>query len=80
MKKKSSLLVKGFAVLLLILILSGPVLLNAAVEKADCRAALKKCIGDAFLSAFYSIFSVFAFPMTATFCVIGYEWCLLYYD
>ena len=79
MKNKSSLWVRCSAVVLVILILAGPVLLTAAGEGSDCEAALNKCYGDALWATFISLFNIAVFAMSFSSCIIGYEWCLLYY-
>ena len=79
MKNKSSLRVRCSSIVLSILILAGPVLLTAAGEDSDCERGLNKCFGDALWATVISLFNVAVFSMSFSGCLLGYEWCLLYY-
>jgi hypothetical protein len=79
MRKNSNLTLKISAVALALYFLWGPLFMSASVEGAECEEALRKCVGTVFLSTFLSSFNPFVLALSASSCLMGYEWCLLYY-
>jgi hypothetical protein len=79
MTQKKRVVFKCSAVLLLVLLLTGPSLTGAAAGEDVCLQGLKKCIGHAFMSSFISLYYLMTFPMSMSTCLMGYEWCILYY-
>lgn len=79
MKKNPSLPFKISALALACYFLWGTALISASVEPGECEEALRKCFGTVFLSMFLSAFNPFVLALSTSSCLMGYEWCLLYY-
>lgn len=79
MKQKKGFLFKCSSLFLLTLILVQPALLATSADKPECDTALKKCFGDSLLASFFSMFNFMVWSLSAAGCIMGYEWCLLYY-
>ena len=61
-------------VLVAAVLLAGPLSAEAGV----CERALEACLIDAVFGAILSLSPGVLFAFTAS-CIMGYEWCLLYY-
>lgn len=62
--------------LLLVLLVQG--LFSAALEAEVCEKAFERCMADALFTAVVSLNVGVLVGFSAS-CLMGYEWCLIYY-